>query len=82
MASESREIKAKVGTRLTDAEVKALDPKEIGRMHAQPKDKEVEAQLFRAAQVCPCCGCVGWGWESAYALRYFTCHCCGCTFRA
>ena len=76
------EISVKVGTKLTDAEVKAIDPKDIGRLYAQPKKAGVEGQSYLAYQRCPYCGCVGTGWESAYVYRYFTCHCCGGVFRA
>jgi hypothetical protein len=79
----ANEVKAKVGTKLSDAEVKALDPKDVGRMSAQPKKLPVEGQwVHQVYQICPCCGCGGYGWESTIQYRYFTCHCCGCTFRA
>jgi hypothetical protein len=82
MAEEPKEIKIKVGSKLTDAEVKAIDPKDIGRLYAQPKKAGVEGQSYLAYQRCPYCGCVGTGWESPYVYRYFTCHCCGGVFRA
>jgi hypothetical protein len=79
----ANEIKAKVGTKLTDAEVKALDPKDIGRLAAQPKKTAVEGQWdYVGYQICPYCGCAGTGVMSTDVYRYFTCHCCGGVFRA
>jgi Rieske Fe-S protein len=83
MASESKEIKVKVGTKLTDAEVKALNPKDIAKLYAQPKKSGVEGQYnYVGYQICPYCGCSGTGMMSTEVFRYFTCHCCGGTFRA
>ena len=75
------EIKAKIGTKLTEAEVKAADPKKIGKLQAKHPKADVEAQ-YPAIQVCPYCGCVGYGDESPNVYVYYTCHCCGRTFKA
>jgi len=82
MASESKEVKVKVGTKLTDAEIKALDPKDIGKLYAQPKKAGVAGQDYLGYVICPYCGCSGTAWESPYVYRHFICHCCGGTFRA
>ena len=73
------EVTVKVGKKMSDAEVKAVDPKEIGQMTSQPKKSEVEAE-YLVAQRCPYCGCIGYGDVSPYVVRYFTCHCCGGVF--
>jgi hypothetical protein len=75
-----KEIKANVGTTLNEAEEKEVDPKDIGQLHAQPPKGDVQAQYHWAVQVCPYCGCVGYGYESDVRYRYFTCHCCHRTF--
>jgi len=82
MADESNEITIKTGAKLTEAEIKAADPKEIGRLYAQPRKAAVEGQSMLAYQRCPYCGCVGTGMESASVYRYVTCHCCGGMFKA
>jgi hypothetical protein len=79
----ANEITAKIGTKLSEAEDKALDPREIGRVHAQPPKADVQAQWDEAnLTICPYCGCAGRGHLSPYVYRYFTCHCCGRTYRA
>jgi len=75
------EIKAKIGKKLSDDEVKKIDPKAVGKLQAKHPKADVEAQ-YTAIQVCPYCGCVGYGNESATVYLYFTCHCCGRTFAA
>ena len=78
----SYEITARLGTRLTDAEVEALDPKDICLLQAQPRRSAVEGQAdYVGYQICPYCGCSGTGVMSTGAYRYFTCHCCGGVFR-
>jgi hypothetical protein len=82
MANEPREITVKVGTTLSDAEIKALNPKDIVTLYAQPEKTGVEGQAdFVGYQICPYCGCSGTGLMSSEVYRYFTCHCCGGTFR-
>jgi hypothetical protein len=76
MASE---IMAKIGKKLSDDEKKKVDPKEVGKLQAKPPKAPVEGQ-YMAAQVCPYCGCVGYGDVSPTVYRYFTCHCCGGVF--
>lgn len=78
MASE---IKAKVGTKMSEAEQKALDKSKVGKIQGAHPKGEVEAE-YSAFQICPYCGCGGWGSESTYVYLYFTCHCCGQTFKA
>jgi hypothetical protein len=80
MTDAPKEMKVKVGKKLTDAEVKALDPKDIARLYAQPQKAAVEGQDYIQYQICPYCGCSGTGVASPYVYRYFTCHCCGGTF--
>ncbi len=77
----SKEVKAKVGTKMTEAEQKAVDQKQVGKLQSQHPKTDVEAE-YRALQICPYCGCTGWGDESPTVYLYFTCHCCGRTFRA
>ena len=80
MASE---ITAKIGKKLSDKEQKELDPKKVGKLQATHPKSDVQAQYMQAVtQVCPYCGCVGWGEESSTQYLYFTCHCCGRTFIA
>jgi len=75
------EIKAKIGKKVTDAEVKEADPKKIGKLQAKHPKADVEAE-YLAVQVCPYCGCVGYGAESPVVYELYTCHCCGRTFKA
>ena len=80
MASE---IKDKIGTKISEAEQKGLDPKKVGKLQGKhPKGGDVEAQAALAFQVCPYCGSAGWGAESPFVYLYFTCHACGRTFKA
>jgi Rieske Fe-S protein len=79
----SEEIRAKIGTKLTDEEKRSVDSKSIADLQAQPEQSPVEGQMwYRAVQVCPHCGCVGYGTESTDVYRTFRCHCCGNLFRA
>jgi len=75
------EIKATIGTKMSDAEQSAVDPKDVGKLAQTPAKAPVEAQS-QAFQICPYCGAGGWGNESPYVYRYFTCHNCGRTFRS
>ena len=77
----AQEIKANLGTKLTEEEEKNLDKSKVGTLSAQPSDM-VAAQWHAAMQICPYCGCVGYGIESDYRYLIFTCHCCGRPFRA
>jgi hypothetical protein len=76
------EIKGKIGTKLSETEQKGLDPKKIGKLQAKHPKADVEKEAYVAGQVCPYCGCFGWGVESETTYLYFTCHCCGRVFRA
>ena len=77
----SGEIKAKIGTKLSETEQKGTRP-EKGRQDArQTPESRCRAQ-YTAIQVCPYCGCVGYGQESPNVYLYFTCHCCGRIFKA
>jgi len=76
MASE-----IKIGKKLSEDEEKKVDPAEVGKLQAQPSKAQVEGQ-YTAIQVCPYCGCVGYGQESRTVYRYFTCHCCHKVFYA
>jgi hypothetical protein len=78
----AREVKANLGTKLTEEEEKNVDLSKAIRLTAQPQSPAVMAQDYMAVQVCPYCGCVGYGLESEYHYRIFTCHCCGRSFRA
>lgn len=80
MANEQKEIQVKVGIKLSDAEVNALDPKDVGRMVAQPNKPAVEGQLVMTYVWCPYCGCMGV--MTPGPPGYLTCHCCGYTIRA
>jgi hypothetical protein len=50
-------------------------------MQAKHPKGAVQAQ-YTAIQVCPYCGCIGYGEEDPNVYLYFTCHCCGRTFKA
>ena len=79
----SDEIRAKIGTKLTDEEKRAVDLKNVAALTASPEQPPVEGQSwYTAVQVCPYCGCVGYGTESTDVYRTFRCHCCGNLFRA
>ena len=56
----SGDIKAKIGTKLSETEQKALDPKKVGKMQGKHPKADVEAQ-YTSLQVCPYCSCVGYG---------------------
>ncbi len=75
------EIKAHVGTKLSADEEKNADKSKATTLSAQPKSGGVVGQ-YLAVQICPYCGCVGYGEESPSTYRVFTCHCCGRMFRA
>ena len=75
------EVKAHVGTKLSADEEKNVDKSKVSTLSAQPKSGGVVGQ-YMAVQICPYCGCVGYGEESPSVYRLFTCHCCGRTFRA
>jgi hypothetical protein len=75
------EIKANLGTKLSDQEQQGVDMGKVVRLTAQPSGSGVAGQ-YTAVQVCPYCGCVGYGEESPYQYRVFICHCCGRPFRA
>jgi Rieske Fe-S protein len=77
----AQEIKANLGTKLTEEEEKTVDKSNAGMLSAQPRDM-VAPQWYSAVQVCPYCGCIGYGIESDTRYLLFTCHCCGRTFRA
>lgn len=75
------EIKVKIGTKLSEAEEKDLDPKKVGKLQAKHPKADVEKEAYLTLQACPYCGCAGW-LESDTTYLYLTCHCCGRTFRA
>jgi Rieske Fe-S protein len=79
----SDEIRAKIGTKLTEEEKRAVDLKNVAELKSTPEQPPVEGQSwYTAVQVCPYCGCVGYGVESTDVYRTFRCHCCGSLFRA
>jgi len=86
MSDEITEHTILVGTRLTDAEVAALDPKDIGHLQAQPKRFEVEGEsniYCYCFHLCPCCGCASADPAlSTATFHYYICHCCGGVYRA
>jgi hypothetical protein len=83
MANGPTEITAKIGTRLTEAEARMIDPEEIGRSQMQPGSFAVEGQERVEYVVCPYCGCVSAVRGDNPALyRYFSCPCCCVLFRA
>ena len=82
MANESREITIRVGVKLTDAEIEAIDPKDRGRLQAQPGKPDVDGQSYTCVCMCPYCGCSGFDVVSGSGYRFYTCHCCGGTFKA
>lgn len=79
----SDQIRAKIGTKLTEEEKRSVDLKSVAALNATPEQPPVEGQMwYTAVQVCPYCGCVGYGVESTDVYRTFRCHCCGNLFRA
>jgi hypothetical protein len=76
------EVKAHVGTKLSADEEKSADKTKAAMLTAQPKNAGGVVGQYVAVQICPYCGCVGYGDESPSTYRLFTCHCCGRTFRA
>jgi hypothetical protein len=74
------EVKANLGTKLSEQEQQNVDMSQAVRLTAQPPGTGVVGQDYTAVQVCPYCGCVGYGVESAYHYRRFICHCCGRVF--
>jgi hypothetical protein len=79
----SNEITAKIGTKLSEAEQRAVDPKKVGWSQAQPPKASVQGQLYTCGcQVCPYCGCASWSdGSSSPEYHYITCRCCGGTYR-
>ncbi len=76
------EVKANLGTQLSEQEQKSVDMSQAVRLTAQPPGSGVVGQDYTAVQICPYCGCVGYGVESPSYYRTFICHCCGRPFRA
>lgn len=79
---DSQQMVAKLGTALSPEEQKSVDQSKVGKLQAAPEKAEVEGQSYLALQVCPYCHCAGYGVESEFDYRLYTCHCCGGTFRA
>jgi hypothetical protein len=78
----SKEITAKVGVKLSDAETKVVGTKEIGHLQSQPGRAAVEGQEGHLVYVtCPYCGCVGSYRVGGYQWSYFQCHCCAQLYR-
>ena len=73
----SNEITAKIGKKLSEAEQKAVDPKEVGRSQAQPPKVDLQDQ-GTVLWICPYCGCANWT-SSGRLYHYVSCHCC-CVF--
>jgi hypothetical protein len=73
------QIVAKVGKKLTEEQKKNLDPKKVKKLTATPTKADVEPEIVEA-QVCPYCGCIGYGDVIPGVWLYYTCHCCGRTF--
>ena len=77
----AQEIKGNLGRKLTEEEEKTVDKSKAVSLSAQPRDM-VAAQWGNRIQICPYCGCVGYGYESDARYMLFTCHCCGRSFWA
>ena len=75
------EIKVKIGTKLSEAEEKSLDPKKVGKLHAKYPKADVEKEAYSDLWVCPYCGCAGYDDSPVVGQVYRTCHCCGRTMR-
>lgn len=75
------EVRVNLGTKLSEQEQKSTDMTKVIRLTAQPSG-EVTGQDYTATQVCPYCGCVGYGVENEFNYRRFVCHCCGRVFLA
>jgi RNase P subunit RPR2 len=80
----SKEITMKVGVKLSDAEIKAVDAKDICHPQSQPGGAAVEGQEESQTVyvTCPYCGCVGSYRVGGYQFSYFQCHCCAQMYRA
>lgn len=78
----SNEIKIRVGTKLSEAERKAVDPKEVGWSQAQPPKADLQGQMYTCGcSHCPHCGCFNWD-SSPTPYGYIICHCCGGLYKA
>ena len=75
------EVKVNLGTKLSEQEQQATDMTKVTKLTAQPSG-DVAGQDYTAVQVCPYCGCVGYGVESEYYYRRYVCHCCHRVFTA
>jgi hypothetical protein len=76
------EISLKVGTKLSEAETKALDPQEVGWLQAQPPKADVQGQIYPQYVFCPYCCCIGAEPAGTVSCStYCTCHCCGAVFK-
>jgi hypothetical protein len=73
------EIVAKVGKKLTSEQQKGVNPSEVKKLQATPRNQDVEPEIIRA-QVCPYCGCIGYGDVIGGVWLRYTCHCCGNIF--
>jgi hypothetical protein len=75
------EIKIRVGKKVSDAELRTIDPKEIGRLQSQPKQVEVQGEHYFSRYVlCPGCGCVN-VIPREDVCTFGLCHCCGSALR-
>jgi hypothetical protein len=85
MADNLTEITTIMGTKLTPAELATIDPKNVVRLQAPADMPEVEGQCgpnYYCFQTCPYCGCVARQEnKNSYGYSYFTCQCCGGTYR-
>ncbi len=77
----AHEITIRVGTKVSEAELRTIDPKEISRLRAQPEQAEVQGeQYFSRYILCSGCGCVN-VIPRGDVCTFGSCHCCGTFLR-
>jgi hypothetical protein len=80
----SKEITMKVGVKLSDAEIKTVDAKDICHPQSQPGGAAVEGQEESQTVyvTCPYCGCVATFRVRGSQWSYVQCRCCNVMYRA
>jgi hypothetical protein len=81
--SRETSLTVKVGTKLTEAEMRAIDPKDVGQATDPSEKAGVEGQADGAQDqywTCPYCGCLN-KVAVVSGYRFYNCHCCAVFFR-
>jgi hypothetical protein len=78
------EIKAKIGTKFSDEELKKVDKSKAGKTQtkADLKGGASGQTLYQALVICPYCGTAQYVVESTNVYNYYTCAGCGNVFKA